>query len=142
MKILFLDVDGIICLDMRNLDPNCMDQLKRIIDATGCDIVLSSSWRKHQTGMIELEKSFVRYKIPKIFSATGKTMETRADEIMEWLRYATWRPISVQCFAVLDDCNGAKLPNNPGTFFQPNEGERGLTARLADLIIQHLNAKD
>jgi len=68
MKVVFLDIDGVICtvrsfaredrvpmpdeihLPFRNrfwdrLDEECIERLNRITDATGAKIVISSSWR-------------------------------------------------------------------------------------------------
>ena len=61
-KIIFLDFDGVLNTENYNLvlkrkgkicqdeygalfDPNAVKQLKRIVDATGADIVIESSWK-------------------------------------------------------------------------------------------------
>lgn len=54
MKVIFLDIDGVVCLhkDKKNwdndeevFDEDCCKRLKEIVSATGCKLVLSSSWR-------------------------------------------------------------------------------------------------
>ena len=59
MKVLFLDIDGVMNNARFNdywcrmfnrgvsdcIDPMCVRELNRIIDATGCKVVISSSWR-------------------------------------------------------------------------------------------------
>lgn len=67
MRILFLDIDGVICTDSShrikpkqpfpagfhipfrtgwdNLDKDCIKRLNRITDATGAIIIISSTWR-------------------------------------------------------------------------------------------------
>lgn len=46
MKILFLDVDGVLLINPREgFRKVAMQQLKRIIDETGARIVVSSTWR-------------------------------------------------------------------------------------------------
>ena len=53
MKVLFLDIDGVVCLhkdkDWDNeeeiFDAACCRKLQEIVSATGCKLVLSSSWR-------------------------------------------------------------------------------------------------
>ena len=59
MKIIFLDIDGVLCtaksvgllktnIDGRlakQFDPDCVVRLNHITDATGAQIVISSSWR-------------------------------------------------------------------------------------------------
>ena len=46
-KILFLDFDGVITTEKSNynLDKECCDRIQKIVDATGCKIVVTSSWR-------------------------------------------------------------------------------------------------
>jgi len=49
-KVLFLDIDGVLhSLDSAEMfRKDCMERLKQIVDATGCQLVLSSSWRTHE----------------------------------------------------------------------------------------------
>ena len=58
MKVLFLDVDGVLnrCgKSAQGLEEDKVALLKQIVAATGCRIVLSSTWRKtqHQRERIE-----------------------------------------------------------------------------------------
>ena len=79
MKIIFLDFDGVMdtayydhMLSKQGLpdndlygtvfDPNCVHNLRRIIDNTGADIVVSSSW-----------KHFIAYSFPVSSSCILKT---------------------------------------------------------------------
>ena len=53
-KTLFLDIDGVLNIGpFTHLNKQCMDNLKYIIEKTGCKIVISSSWR---TGNLEKTK--------------------------------------------------------------------------------------
>ena len=69
MKVIFLDIDGVLNTGWwytqmdRNtpkdkygyaFDPNSVANLKKIIDETGADIVISSSWKSF--GLSELEE--------------------------------------------------------------------------------------
>ncbi len=50
-KVIFLDIDGVLNTDTRHDPEGCVDEdkvqcLKQIVDATGAQIVLSSSWRR------------------------------------------------------------------------------------------------
>lgn len=46
MKIIFLDVDGVMnSVNDQWLDPKCVDNLHMIVQATGAKVVISSSWR-------------------------------------------------------------------------------------------------
>ena len=44
MKVLFLDVDGVINIPA-GMDPNLLENLRGVIETTGAKIVLSSDWR-------------------------------------------------------------------------------------------------
>lgn len=66
MKIIFLDFDGVLnsasyCRLHREpgvlLDPTRMALLRRIIETTGAEIVLSTSWKEHweATGFVVLD---------------------------------------------------------------------------------------
>lgn len=55
-KIIFLDVDGVICIPKNryeSFDLECLDNLRKIIIETKAKIVVSSSWR---AGSMELTK--------------------------------------------------------------------------------------
>ena len=47
VKLIFLDVDGVICCNFRGeLEPARLAELKRVVDATGARVVLTSDWRR------------------------------------------------------------------------------------------------
>jgi hypothetical protein len=43
-KIVFLDMDGVICL-RSGIEVECLKNLKKIVEQTQARIVISSSWR-------------------------------------------------------------------------------------------------
>jgi len=45
VRVLFLDLDGVLNAGHGPLDPDCVARLNRIIDATGAVIVVHSMWR-------------------------------------------------------------------------------------------------
>lgn len=45
MKIVFLDIDGVICLDGQNFDKRAIYFLNKLINETGSKVVISSTWR-------------------------------------------------------------------------------------------------
>lgn len=64
MRILFLDIDGVLnnsaqFTGINNLDDDNVAQLNRIIAATDCQIVISSDWR-HSHKKHELEQFLIR----------------------------------------------------------------------------------
>ena len=67
MKVIFLDVDGVIRHDFykgteedHGIDPEKLNLLKEIIDKTESKIVLSSTWRRgiNQTGKVYNKESY------------------------------------------------------------------------------------
>ena len=124
MKIIFLDFDGVMdtayydhILSKEGLsgndsfgtvfDPNCVRNLARIIERTGADIVVSSSW-----------KYFMSYKdffdmweyrgLPGFVTDVTPTPDVRrnrGDEIDAWLNEC-----DVECqYVIIDDLDGGNF---------------------------------
>ena len=105
-KVLFLDIDGVLnseqVLHDRGrhdaIDRGMVEQINRVVDATGCSIVISSTWR-------------LLYKLPVLSSTLrlhglranviGATplLERRDEEISAWLADHP----QVEQFAIVDD---------------------------------------
>lgn len=154
MKIIFLDVDGVLCLNGRTLPPEPLEQLKRIIEATGAQIVLSSTWRIHDESKTILWLRFQQIGVPTWIDQTpdlnrldqlvmdGVNDVPRHLEIGEWFRRATWLSgPGVRRFAIIDDMDSAEYPGRPECFFRTSL-RTGLTADIADRVIAYLNAED
>ena len=110
MKIIFLDVDGVLNnndTDTRNplgyigVDDTLCQRLRDIVAATGAKIVLSSAWRTAPRAL------------PYLWEHCGPTVECigetpyypagiRGDEIQEWLDQNADR-LKVNRFIILDD---------------------------------------
>ena len=116
VKIVFLDIDGVLndALTIQRLmdDAPTMDHLeclKAIIDRTGAQIVLSSTWR-----LFPLSRNIIKNKLKKVglefIDRTKELMRGRAAEIREWLS----RHSEVETFVVLDDDKTLlkEFPNN------------------------------
>jgi len=139
MKALFLDVDGVLntsnllsslFISDKRSDPVCLDRLamvKRIVDSTGCVVVLSSSWRLTDTlrNRITTEAANAGVKIYDI--TPDLPTEDRDIEILTWCELN-----SVKTYAILDDLS---LPDP--NLFQTTMLD-GLTNKIADSIIKHL----
>lgn len=148
MKIIFLDIDGVVnCQDtfFRTKDERdnlfCIDPymallIGRIIEATDAKIVLSSSWRHHPDGIAVVEKRV--WKILDITptmprpSGTGVEYCERGKEIKAWLD----KHPEVTKYAILDD-DRDMLPDQP--FFKTS-WKIGLTDEIAAKVIDHLNS--
>jgi len=104
MKVIFLDIDGVL-----NDAPTIMEKdddlpaephlscLKQIVDATGAEIVLSSTWR-----LFPASRNDVRNKLKTVglqFVDRTKELRDRDTEIREWLD----RHPEVTNYVILDD---------------------------------------
>lgn len=139
-KILFLDIDGVVnsraTTNFRQLYP--IDQymafmVGKIQLDTGCDVVLSSSWRNHPDGVVAVEKQIV-----KIIDVTpnlggGLSVEDcgRGKEVQAWLDQHQ----EVTKHAILDDDSDffKHQPLFKTTF------THGLTEEIAKRVTDYLN---
>ena len=151
-KIIFLDFDGVLNTEYYQgllqfqgkqwqdqygafFDPRAVRQLKRIIDATGADIVVESSWRYLGLGAMQ-ELWRVRNLPGKVIditpSLTGNV--SKGEEIVAWLsEYAT----SDARYVIIDDeyvALDAQIP-----FFIWTNPYEGLTEDHADRAISILH---
>ena len=122
MKVLFLDVDGVLnCMGCKVKTPSgfkfvediFIARVKRLVDETDCKVVLSSTWRH---GFYDIQRGnkntvdakdymLLKNKLSEfeieIFSHTPELKEYhRGSEILEWL-YETAEEID--SFVILDD---------------------------------------
>ena len=124
----------------KQLDPDNVKALNKIITVTKCNIVLSSSWRKF-IQLDELCKGLVKNGMKKEFCKNfiSKTpiLGSRADEINEWLK--TWKGETIDKWIVLDDTrdknDNLKSFNENWIKINPN---KGLTQKKADKAINFL----
>lgn len=117
MRVIFLDIDGVlnsVLYDRErspaegNIDRSRLPLLKRLVEETGAQVVLSSSWRKHwdrddalRDGIgSELDRTFRDAGIP-LFDKTPAA-DSRAEEIALWLREHP----QVTRYVILDDAFG------------------------------------
>lgn len=124
MKIIFLDFDGVMdtayydhILNKKGLfgndifgtvfDPNCIQNLKKIIDSTGADIVVSSSWKYFMTYKDFLDMWEYRG-LPGFVTDVTPTptiRRNRGDEIDAWLNEC-----KVECcYVIIDDFDGSNF---------------------------------
>lgn len=110
MKILFLDVDGVLnrCEEGPGLEEDKLAMLQWIVEATGCQIVVSSSWRLIPESYERLMEVLNKRGIPvrgvtpdksrlKSECSTGPC--ERWEEITAWLEANP----NVTQFAIVDD---------------------------------------
>lgn len=163
MKIIFLDIDGVLNADddfgigkenpqicgFRGISSAKVQHLKRIVDATGAKIVLVSTWKHDYEDYLENGKNpFGKYlaeslaaKGLTIFDTTilyaPKTDVFRGHEIKRWI---THFPGPIESWVVLDD---EFFPDY--SLFRirhhlvRTEEPHGLTYHKASLAISRLN---
>jgi len=154
-KILFLDHDGVICLpkqygsrytpkadsDFDFFDSKAVKVLNEIIQATDCDIVVSSDWRYH-TELSDMQTLYLKRKIlkapiaytPNRFGMSDYYEKCRCTEITHWLEANN----DVKSWVAVDDMDLSALGPNFIRCGRSNEGIKQVG--LKDKIINILNA--
>lgn len=120
MKVIFLDIDGVInpgnnmkrnarlkrtCENMY-FDPVCINHLKTLVAHSGARVVLSSTWRLPDeltlstAHWVNLITCLSNYGI-QLYGETGPSLSTRHEEINAWL---SEHP-DVESYVILDDVN-------------------------------------
>lgn len=108
LRVVFLDIDGVLNVrpDSRQviIDPGCCALLKRLVQETGAQLVLSTPWRRHAGYILDVLKNFnvfVDESAPQSLDATPFNADSsRRDlEILQWLNSHRGQ---VASWAVLD----------------------------------------
>ena len=164
-KVIFLDIDGVLNTGWwysqmdRNtpkdkygyaFDPNAVANLKTIVDETGADIVISSSWKSF--GLSELEEMWQERGLPgKLIGITPNSVSDemllnadldhmelfsiRGMEIKEWLDKHGKK---VSHYVIIDDMDNFLLDQK--FHFVQTDPEVGITEEDANMAIKILNA--
>lgn len=146
MKIIFLDVDGVLnyskCWTRKEnqgkgtliWDKDCISQLNRIVKETGAKIVVTSTWRlyKDHYDAVLNQMNIEGEIIDKTVDLRNFDNAERGDEIEAWLS----KHPEVEKFVILDDESDMKhlLP----FLIQSDFNKKGLTKELADRAIKML----
>lgn len=139
MKLLFLDVDGVLnCSKTKvrfgpflGIDQEKADLVKKIVNETGCKVILSSTWRRDNTHLREVQRV-----LDMILDCTPILPgERRGVEVGLFLAHQREAPKAI---AILDD-GDQFLPNQKADFFQTDFYGDGLTEDIAQKVIAHLN---
>lgn len=151
-KVIFLDFDGVMdtayydhMLDSQGLpqsdkwgpvfDPSNVNNLRRIIDETGADIVVSSTWKDYMTYEAILQMWKDR-SLPGFVTDTTPTVSLhRGDEIDAWL--AECRR---ECrYVIIDDLGAYNFNEHQMPYLLCVNPFDGLTEEIADRAIYILN---
>jgi hypothetical protein len=163
-KVIFLDIDGVLNTKLwytqmeRNtpkdkygytFDPKAVANLKRIVEETGADLVVSSSWKC--MGLSQIEEMWRDRSLPgKIIGITPNSVSDemllnadidsielfhiRGEEIKQWLtKYGK----QVSNYAIIDDMDNM-LSEQQSRFVHTNP-EVGITEEDAQKTIEILN---
>ena len=164
-KAIFLDFDGVLntkywyknaTIDKYGyaFDSNAVANLKKIIDETGADIVISSSWKS--MGLTNLRKMWEDRKLPGyVIDITPNSMGDefllhadldnddllfiRGQEIKEWLML---HGNDVSHYAILDDMNDVLHEQEPHfVWIDPEVGITKGNAAQVIMILNHIQRK-
>lgn len=146
MKLLFLDVDGVLnhtACDwttdaLHALDLACVARVKRIVQETSAQIVLSSTWRLSDAGCARLLEVLAPIPILRATPVIREGLYREADRRVEIAQVIDEEQTSR--WAVLDDDTDADLAD--GSFFRTNFEGGGLTDTIAYQVIDYLNRDD
>lgn len=141
-KILFLDIDGVVnsATSMKaqferlgkgailGIDQTLADEVRRIIEFTQCEVVLSSSWRLSDKNSEQVRREVCEF-IDKTPNLLGRT--DRGCEVQAWLEAHPW----VTDYAILDDNSDF----HKDQFLFKTSWEFGITRDITIAVIKHLN---
>jgi len=147
MKVLFLDIDGVLNSEhwfvnrpekgglYTQVDPIAVAILSRVIKETGCGIVVSSTWRKvHRDDIIPvLTRAGLVY--PGTWDYTPILHKQRGYEIQQYL---SEHP-EIISYAIVDD-DSDMLPAQLSRYVQ-TDWKIGLDDTAADKLIEILNTQ-
>ena len=145
VKLLFLDLDGVICCNYHGeLEADKLANVARIVEATGCQVVLSTDWRRQPHLRARAEQTLREYGCTCIGATPQFPMyaRVRPKEILAWMAeyegpIAAWCAIDDRDL-VLEDGGAPAFINH----FVLTEFSIGLTAALADRAIQRIGRGD
>lgn len=135
MKVLFLDVDGVLnhrrSLAYLAISKPALRRLRRILDLTQAQVVMSSTWRKlPQTR----EAFYFKTRIKVLDYTPSFNSGFRGKEIEAWLKAHS----EVTRYAILDD-DSDMLPEQKPYFVQTSF-ETGLLDEHVDRVVEILNS--
>lgn len=155
-KFIFLDFDGVMdtfrysnCLYHKGkpendrfgtvFDPDCIKALEKIIDATGAEIVISSSWKVHMSYGQILEMWKERNLPGFVTDATPTCSSRRGEEIAAWLDIFTKNSGGEEyAYVILDDLCEDNFNEDQIPHLVQIDDYEGLTDYAADKAIEVL----
>lgn len=139
-KVLFLDIDGVLNCQQTFLtqnrhdaiEPTMVHELNRVIDATRCKVVISSSWRILWQ-FDELKEKLLQFSVRDAIIDVTPRLGRRDEEIQAWLD----KHPQVTKFAVVDDdSHDLTAVSN---FLVKTQFSTGLTSTESNSLIEMLS---
>lgn len=149
MKLIFLDIDGVlVCRRPGVFEDALLRNLQSLAQQAGCDIVLSSDWRRHPQARDEARKVLASFGM-KVIGCTPRLspfVAQRPTEIMQWKRDFCKRPgveaithwIAIDDRALLEERHGQYLRGH----FLHTHPLRGLTEERVEEGIRLLSVEE
>jgi hypothetical protein len=143
MKLIFLDIDGVMVTSRhlvqskryfgQEFDPECIKNLKAILDKTDADIVVSSSWREGRT-LKQLQSIFEINGINKVIGMTPIIDGAiRGREIEEYLNNTKELGMGISAFVIIDD---EEEMGGLETYLIETEFKTGITDDIKNRVIE------
>jgi len=137
MKIIFLDIDGVLNSDKTHnprkfpyvVDKKLLLRLNRLLERTKAKVVLSSSWRCDPVGLLAAKY----WEVPFFDVCPDKPKSPRGKEMLKWLADHP----KVSRFAIIDDEDDG-LDDLP--LFQPSS-KIGITPQIVKGVEKYLNGE-
>lgn len=158
MKIVFIDIDGVLnCKStketvnckvngvfraMKGIDEGLLQTFVEIIKATKAEVVLISTWRNFPDAKQHFVNRLNNHGI-KLMACTSCMGDTRSSELkgQEIDEFVEKYNKIIDKFVIIDDhkeAGEAAVGSKIGTFFQP-DSYKGLTKEMAQEAIDYLN---
>lgn len=149
LKVLFLDIDGVLNSDnffnnrqnndkikslpypLDEIDPKCVERLNNIIDKTKANIVISSDWRFQEELPIILSQAGLKY---PIYDTTPYLFGNRGKEIEKWMKDK-----NISNYVIIDDNDINWFSKEQHKHFVHTKYEFGLTDKDMYKAIHILN---
>ena len=145
VKLLFLDLDGVICCNYHGeLEADKLALVGKIVEETGCRVVLSTDWRRQPHLRTRAEETLSGYGVTCIGATPQYPMyaRVRPKEILAWMAEYNG-PIAAWC--ALDDRDLVLEEGGAPAFinhFVLTEFATGLTEPLAQRVIDRIGRGD
>lgn len=152
-RLIFLDLDGVLNYvglydrphdkigDFADLiSVSAVEQLNRITDSTGADIVVSSTWRHQGRDYVvrKLRHAGVRGRVIDVTGSLPQPWAVRGNEIRQWLEQHR-RQYGVR-YVIIDD--DSDMLADQLKYFVNTDGWHGLQECDAELAIRILRGED